>query len=157
GLGEGAAYVVGLGIPVPLSFGGSTFENAQGPCNVSVIPRVQGSELIGRSYHRTQAREHVVDHSVETHPAAVLGRIDLLHPVPLQRLDSVRRNGPATADDNPDIRPATLLEHVHHVLEILIVAALIGAHGDTTRILLDGSADNIRYAAVVPQVDYLGA
>src|SRR5581483_2912401 len=57
-------------------------------------------------------------------------------------------------DDHPDIRAAPLLQHVHHILEIFVVTPLIGAHGDRIRILLNGGTYDIRYAAVMTQVDH---
>jgi len=52
---------------------------------------------------------------------------------------------------------AVLAQHVDHVAEVLVVAAVVRAHGDTVRILLDRGADDVGHAAVVPEVDHLGA
>ncbi len=52
---------------------------------------------------------------------------------------------------------ALLAEHVDRVLEVLEVAALVGAHRDPVGILLDRGAHDVRHAAVVTEVDDLGA
>src|SRR5262249_460835 len=48
-------------------------------------------------------------------------------------------------------------EHVDHVLEVLHVAALVGADRDCVGVLLDRRPDDLLDAAVVAEVDDLGA
>jgi hypothetical protein len=52
---------------------------------------------------------------------------------------------------------ALLGQHVHDVLEVLEVPALVGGDGDPVRILLDGGADDIGDAAVMAEMDDLDA
>ena len=75
----------------------------------------------------------------------------------LQRLDLLRRDRAAAAHDDADVLAAALAQHVHHVGEVLVVAALIGARGDRVRVLLDGRPDDLRHAAVVAEMNDLGA
>ena len=52
---------------------------------------------------------------------------------------------------------ALLAQHVHHVREVFVVAALVGADGDAVRIFLDGGAHDVGDAAVVAEVHHLRA
>src|SRR5882757_5012790 len=115
---------------------------------MAVLAGIQGAELVGRLRYPGQANENVVDHPVEAHLSAIFGGIDLFDPVALQRLDLVGGDCAATTDDDSYVRTATLLEHVHHILEIFIMSALVGAYGDPVGILLDSGANDVRYAAV---------
>jgi hypothetical protein len=49
------------------------------------------------------------------------------------------------------------LEQVDHVLEVLDVAALVGADGDALGVFLQRGGDDLLHRAVVAQVDHLGA
>ncbi len=69
----------------------------------------------------------------------------------------MRGNGPAAADHHADVRSAFRLQPVHHVAEILVVAALVAADGDAVGVLLDRGPDDVRDAAVVAEVDDLRA
>ncbi len=52
---------------------------------------------------------------------------------------------------------AALAEHIHHVGEVLVMSALVGAHGDRIRILLDGGTNDIGDATVVAEMDHFRA
>ena len=52
---------------------------------------------------------------------------------------------------------APLVEHLAHVGEELHVTALVAGHGDALGVLLDRGGDDLLDAAVVPEVDHLGA
>ncbi len=134
-----------------------SLEHRNRPGDGAVVARIQRPELVLRFRRGAQAGEDVVDHAVQAHPAAVLGGIDLLHPVALQSLDLLRRNGAPTADHHPDMLIAALAEHIHHIGEVLVMPALVGAYGDGVRILLDGGAHNIRDAPVVAEMDHFRA
>ena len=69
----------------------------------------------------------------------------------------MRRDGAAAADDDADVLAALLAQHVHHVREVFVVPALIGADGDAVRIFLDRGAHDVRNAAVVAEVHDLRA
>jgi hypothetical protein len=64
---------------------------------------------------------------------------------------------PSSGDHDADVLAALLLQHVDHVLEVLVVAALVGADSDPIGILLDGRAHDVGDAAVVTKVDHFGA
>ncbi len=72
----------------------------------------------------------------------------------LERLDFVRCDRPATTPDHPYIGPATLPKHVHHILEVFVMPALVGADGDCVGVLLDRGAHDVGDTAVVPQMDH---
>ena len=103
------------------------------------------------------AREHILDHAVEAQAPAVLGRVDLRDAVGLQRRDLVRRNRAAAADHHADVRGALLAQHVDHVAEVFVVAALVAADRDGVGILGDGGAHDVGHAAVVAEVHHFRA
>ena len=86
------------------------------------------------------AREHVVDHSLQAHALAVLGRVDARDAVVLQLLDLGRHDHAAAAAEHLDVLAAALAQQVEHVLEVLEVAALVGADRDALRVLLQRRA-----------------
>ena len=118
---------------------------------------LSGPELVGGLAHRGDAREHVVDHAGQAHAAAVLGRVDLLHAVALERLDLVRARWCRRRRPPRARAVAALAQHVDHVGEVLVVAALVGADGDGVGVLVDGGAHDVGDAAVVAEVHHLGA
>ena len=69
----------------------------------------------------------------------------------------MRRDRAATADHDADVAGAALAQHVDHVAEVLVVAALVGAHGDAVGVLLDRGPHDVGDAAVVAEVHDLGA
>ena len=71
-----------------------------------------------------------------------------------QHGDFIGRNGAAAANDNADMLGTLLTQHVDHVLEIFVMAALISRASDAVRIFLNGRANDFRYRAVVPEVDH---
>ena len=127
-------------------------EHGDGARDQPVVARIEGTELVGRPAHRRDACEHVVDHPGQSHAAAVLGRVDLRHSVGLERGDLVGRNGAAAADHHAHVAVAALAQHVDHVGEIFVVAALVGGDGDGVGILVDGGAHDVGHAAVVAEV-----
>jgi len=59
--------------------------------------------------------------------------------------------------EDPDVARPVVVEHVDGVLEVLEVAALVGAHGDSVGVLLDRGSHDVGDAPVVPEVNDLGA
>jgi hypothetical protein len=55
------------------------------------------------------------------------------------------------------VRAAALFEQVDHVLEVLDVAALVAADGNALHVFLQRGGDDFVHAAVVAEVDHLGA
>src|SRR5206468_10595263 len=56
-----------------------------------------------------------------------------------------------------DVCATALLQQVHHVLEVLDVATLVGADRDALRVFLQGRGHHLVDRAVVAEVDHLGA
>jgi hypothetical protein len=150
---ERAADLLGLRLLGPRG----ALEHRDGARHEAVVARIQRAELVRGLLHRADAGEHVIDHAGQPQTPAVLGRVDLLHPVPLERLDLVRRDGAATADYYANVRIAALAQHVDHVDEILVVATLIGTHRDGVGVLIDRCPHDVGDAAVVPEMHDLGA
>ena len=71
-----------------------------------------------------------------------------------QHGDFIGRNGAAAANDNADMLGTLLTQHVDHVLEVFVVAALVSRAGDAIRVFLNGRTNDFRYRAVVPKVDH---
>ena len=88
---------------------------------------------------------------------AVVRVVDPLDAVGLELGDLLRRDRPAAAAEDADVCGTDLAQHVDHVPEVLGVAALIGADRDRVGVLLDRRADDVADAAVVAEVDDLGA
>ena len=122
-----------------------------------MVPRIEGAWLVDGLRRGAYAGEYVVHHTVQAKLSAVLGCIDALDAMPLQSFDLVRRDRSAAAYDHANVLAATLPQHVHHVGEVFVVTALIRACGDRVRVLLDRGPDDLRDAAVVAEVDDLGA
>ncbi len=82
GLGQGLAYLLGGAfIAVP------AFQRGDAAGNVRMIAGIERSKGVGRALRGAHAREHVIDHAIESETAAVLGRVNLLDPVRLERGD----------------------------------------------------------------------
>jgi hypothetical protein len=63
---------------------------------------------------------------------------------------------PPPPTDDLDVARALPAQHVHHVPEVLVVAALVAADRDAVGILLDRGTDDVGDAAVVAEVDDFG-
>ncbi len=77
--------------------------------------------------------------------------------MPFQSLNLLWGDRSSTPDDYTDVLATLLAQHVHHIGEILVVAALVGAHRHGVRVFLDGRTDDVGYAAVMSEVDDLRA
>jgi hypothetical protein len=93
----------------------------------------------------------------QAHALAVLGAVDARDAVGLQLADLGRHDHAAAAAEHLDVLAAALAQQVDHVLEVLDVAALVGADGDALHVFLQGGGDDLVDAAVVAEVDHLGA
>ncbi len=78
--------------------------------------------------------------------------IDALDPDLVQYANLVRRDGAAAPAEHPDVRGAALGQHLDHVAEEFVVAALVGAHGNAVGVFLDGRIDDVAHRTVVAQV-----
>ena len=84
----------------------------------------------------------------------------MVDPLDAERLelgDLRGRDRAAAAAEDADVVGAALAQHVDHVAEVLVVPALVGADGDRVGVLLDRRAHDVGDAAVVAEVDHLGA
>ena len=133
------------------------FERGDAARDLRLVAGIERPERVRRALRGTHAREHVLDHALEAEAPAILGGVDLLDAVALQLGDLGRGDGAAATDDHADVAGAELAQHVDHVGEVFVVAALVGAHGDAVGIFLDGRAHDVGDAAVVPEVHDLGA
>ena len=101
--------------------------------------------------------DDVVDHRRQAQLQTVVGVVDPLDSVGLEFRDLLRRDRAAAAAEDENVLPALLGQPVDHVAEELDMTALVGADRDRVGVLLHGRADNLVDAAVVAQVDHLGA
>ena len=101
--------------------------------------------------------DQVVDHpgQAERHP--VVGVVDALDAELLQLGDLLQGDRAAAAAEDADVAGAEFVQHLDRVLEVLGVAALVGADRDRVDVLLDRGPDHVADAAVVAEVDDLGA
>jgi hypothetical protein len=82
------------------------------------------------------ARDHVVDHSLQAKPLAVVRRIDLFDSVVFQRDDFVGYDHPAATAEHLDALTASRSQQIDQVAEVFVMAALVARHRDAVRIFL---------------------
>ncbi len=121
-----------------------------------MIARIERAQLIRGLRGPPHPVEDVIDHAVQPELPPILRRVDLLHALTLERLDLMRSNRSPATDNDANVLAAALPQHVHHVGEVLVVATLVRADRHRVGILLYRGGDDVRYAAVVPQVHDLG-
>ena len=93
--------------------------------------------------------DHGVDHGRQAHGLAVLGREDAGHPVVLELRDLGGHDRPAAPAVDAHVAAALLAQPVDQVLEVLDVAALVGADRHPLDVLLDGGGHHLVDRAVV--------
>ena len=103
------------------------------------------------------AHDHLADHAGQAHLLPVFGAVDARHAVSVQLADFGRHDHAATAAKHLDVRTAPGFEQINHVLEVLHMPALVRADGDALRVFLQGGCDHLVHAAVMAQVNHLGA
>ncbi len=103
------------------------------------------------------AHQHLADHALQAHALAVLGAVEAFDAVGLQFADLGRHDHPAAAAEDLDLRGAALAQQVDHVLEVFDMAALVRADRDALHVFLQRGGDDLVDAAVVAEVDDLGA
>ena len=125
---------------------------------LSVRPHPRPEARFGRGPPLgVRALHDVVDHRRQAHLQAVVGVVDPLDAVGLELRDLLRRDRAAAAAEHENVLPALLRQPVDHVAEELDVPALVGTDRDRVGVFLHGGADDLVDAAVVAQVDHLGA
>ncbi|MNW99262.1 hypothetical protein D3C86_287330 [compost metagenome] len=97
--------------------------------------------------------DHEVDHALQAHAAAVLGREDLGDAIGFQLGNFGRDDHAAATAEDLDMAGAALAQQVDHVLEVLEVTALVRGEGDALRVLLDRRVHDFGDAAVMAEVD----
>ena len=142
--------------------GAAVFQRRDGlcqrtPCGGRVA--LQRGDVLGRVRRQVVvgAHQHLADHAGQAHALAVFGAVDARHAIGLQRADLVRHDDPAATAEDLDVAAAQRAQPVHHVLEVLGVAALVAADRDALHVLLQRGRDHLVHRAVVAQVDDLGA
>ncbi len=114
-------------------------------------------DTLGGSTRFLRTRHQILNHGLKTQLHAVIRMIDALNAVADQLLNLLRRNGTAATAKHSDVLGIALAQHVHHVLEVLHVAALIRADRNAVGIFLQRCVDHVGHAAVVPQMNHLNA
>ncbi len=104
-----------------------------------------------------RALDHILDHRDEAQVHAVVRMVDAFDAVALQLGDFLGRDGATAAAKYLDMGRTTVSKHVDHVLEILDVAALVRTERDRVGVFLQRGAHDVLDAAVVAQMDHLGA
>src|SRR6266436_7642107 len=89
------------------------------------------------------AHQHFANHSGEAHALAVLWTVEAGHAILLQLADLSRHYHATTTAEHADVLPAPLFEQVDDVLEVLDVAPLVRADGDSLRVLLECRGDDL--------------
>src|SRR5438874_5846823 len=122
------------------------------------VAALHAVQLLGRTLRQVlvAALEHVVDHALQAHLLAVLGRIDAHDTVGLKLANLLGHDHPAAAAEHPDVLPAPLAQEIDHVLEVLHVSALVGGHRDPLDVFLERGRHDLLDRAVVPQMDNFG-
>ena len=139
--------------------GGAALERGDQPRERAPVARLDRLQIL-RCVRReilVAALDHVVDHALEAHLLAVLGRVDACDAVVVQGRDLRRHDHPAAAAEHLDVLAAALAQEIEHVLEVLDVPALVGADRDALRVLLQRRRDHLVDRAVVAEVDHLAA
>ena len=135
------------------------FDGAQQPCQ---CPPVTAAGAFQGGIHIVfpgfaAGSEHILDHPLEPETLAVARRVNARHTVIVEGPALFGNNDPAATAENADVAATALAQHIHHVFEVLHMTALIGTHGDTVHILLEGGTDHLLHGAVVAQMDDFGA
>ena len=121
------------------------------------VPGEEGMDVDGRRGVQVgvAGRDDLRHHAGQAEPLAVLGTEDR-HARVAQPGDLVGDDDPSAAADHLDVVGARLTEQLDEVLEVLDVAALVGADRDALDVLLDRRVDDLLDGAVVAEVDDLG-
>ena len=83
--------------------------------------------------------------------------VDAFDSVRLKLGDLLRRDRAAAAAEHAYMAGARITEHVDHVAEVFVVAALVRADGNAVRVFLDTGPHDVGDRAVVAEMHDLGA
>ena len=103
------------------------------------------------------ALDEIANHRIEAELHAVVGVVDALDTVIHELAGFLGRDRAAAAPEYANVARAEFAQAIDHVAEELVMAALVGADGDTVRVLLHRRAHDVLHAAVVAEMDDLGA
>ncbi len=117
------------------------------PCQGAPISR-SGAKGTGSQVH-VAAHDHVVDHALQAHLLPVLGRVDARDAVGVQVGDLLGDDHAAATPEYLDVAAVALPQQIERVLEVLDVAALVGADGNALHVLLQRRGDHLVHRAVV--------
>ena len=99
----------------------------------------------------------IIDHSLQTHSSTIVWRIDSRDSVSLQFGNFRRKNHASTTSKNLDVACPFFLQQIVHVLEILVVAALVGSHRNGIDVFLDGRIHDFLHTSIVSQMNHLNS
>jgi hypothetical protein len=118
--------------------GGSACADGAARCRRGDARRGSGSR--GGCLGASHAGHQVVDHPLQAHRMAVVRVSRCARRRRPAARDLGRHDHAAAAAEHLDVRGAALAQQVDHVLEVLDVAALVGADGDALGVLLQRGA-----------------
>ena len=96
----------------------------------------------------------IIDHALQTHRPAIVGRINPRDAIIHEFFDLFRQNHTATTTKNLDVLGTSFLQQIIHVFEVLVVTALVAGHGNGVGILLNGGLHHLLHTAIVTQVNH---
>src|SRR6266545_4909199 len=142
-----------------LEVGRAVLERRDQPSKPPAVASLHAARLLGHMQRRVlvAAREHVVDHALQTHLLAVFGRINARDAVGLQLANLLGDDHPAAAAEHLDVFSPALAQQVDHVLEVLEVTALVGGDRDPLDVFLQRGGHDFVDRAIVPEMDHFGA
>ncbi len=112
----------------------------------------QRGRRVGREVE-VAALHHLADHAGQPHALAVFGAVDA-HALGSQLANLGRHDHPAAAAEHLNVGAAAFAQQLDHVLEVLDMAALIGADRDALHILLQRGGHHLIDRTVVAEVDH---
>ncbi len=132
-------------------------EHGDRPGECALGARAQRAEVDARPRQVDVALGHeLVDHPGEAEALAV-GRGEDPYADRREPLDLGGHDHATAPAEHPDVPGAALGQPLHQVREVLHVPALVRRHRDALDVLLDRGGDDVLDAAVVPEMDHLGA
>src|SRR5438045_1903268 len=97
-------------------------------------------------------RHEIIDHTLKSYRATVVGGIDAGNAVLHKVADLLRQDHSSAATKNSDMAGASFSQKVHHVSEVFVVPALVAGHCDGLCIFLYSSGDNFFNRTIVSKM-----
>ena len=109
------------------------------------------------THRKITGRNQVIDHSLQAHSAAIVGRIDTSNPVAVKFFDLLRKDGSSSSAKDLDMSRSFFFEQIKHVLKKFHMTALIGSDCDSLYVFLNGAVDNFLYRTIMSEVNHFTA